>query len=679
MDNLSARHLLALPVIVAGGTLLVVLMVWPVPMTGPLLLVTAGLAATVVVLSGIEIKLGGVSLSPEIAAVVLGLLLLGPGAAAVAISVGSLFWAVRRKRTPLRIAFTPAQFVLAVGAFTLVYGALIGFEFGADVPARALDGDWSFGVRYLAAVSLGTLAYVLVNDSAILSYIRLESGEPVAARQVFTGEIAGSQTLLLFVLPILFGVAAIGPAALLFAVPILGAVWGGTTFARARMTAGGMPLVSRLTAFFAVVVGAVFTVVAVVVLGSVAGKLGTDAATADRELSALALRLGVAMLLLFAVLVVLLRRYVRSGIVEPLSRLGDALEQIAEGDADLTARLPEQGDAEISRLGTLFNRFADRLTEIVGTTASATRVVAAGVEDLSASGEQIAASAGSVAESVGDAVLRLEQERAEAEALHRLTSELRELNALVAVRMEEVARETRQVAGLAERNQEGIARSGSALLELREVVRESVSASAELIDAARQIQGAVSSIGEIAEQTNLLALNAAIEAARAGEHGRGFAVVADEVRKLADGSASAAARADELIRLLTRRIDRVMASMREGSGRAEGVESISRDSHEALQTIVEVIAAIVEQVGDVSRSVVRERAMVGEVDAQVSSLERLMEANAIMVTEVGATTEEQTASIEQMAHLTERIVGEVDRLEELVARFRLPEEGYAPK
>jgi len=489
---------------------------------------------------------------------------------------------------------------------------------------------------------------------------------------VFKGDVGGGVALLLFVLPLAFGTGAIGPAALLFAVPVLAAVWGGTTFARARMTEGGLPLETRLTAFFAVAVGTVFLVIAAVVLGTLMGRFS------EAEMSALALRLGAVTLLLFFGLLALLRRYVRRGLVEPLARVGDALERVAEGDADLTVRLPVAGDREISRLGLHFNRFADRLVEMVSTTARATRVVAAGVVEVAASGEQLAASAASVAESMADAVHRLDRERAEAESLHRLTSELAALNAQVSGQMEEVARETGEVVQLAERNREGVGRAGKALLELREVVRDSVAASGELIEAARRIQGIVSSIREIADQTNLLALNAAIEAARAGEHGRGFAVVAEEVRKLADGSAAAAAEANQLIGVLTARIDRVVASMRQGGEKAEGVERISRESQEALSTIVEVIGAVAGQVDGVSEAVRSERRMVGEVDAQVSGIERVVGENAAMVAEVGATTEEQTASVEQMSQLTQRMVEEVDRLEELVARFRLPEEALAP-
>jgi methyl-accepting chemotaxis protein len=677
MQQSPALRALALPVIAAGAALFGVFLAWPVPFSTALLLPTLGFTAAAWFLSKIEISLGGrISLSPEISAVVLAVLLYGPGVAAIAVGTASLYFAVVRRRAPLRRAYTPMQFVLAIGAFLLVYWAGVGLEFGPHVPGRAMDGDWGFGARYALAVVLGTVVYTLVNNTFIVSYIRLESGPgALDAKAVFLGDMAGGVALLVFVLPLAFGVGAIGTAALLFAFPVIAAVWGGATFARARMTSGGIPLETRLTAFFAIAVGTVFLVLAAVVLGTLMGS------ATEEELSALALRLGLATLVLFAGLLALLRRYVRQGLVAPLARLGDALEMVAEGDADLTVRLPVEGDREISRPGEHFNRFADRLVEIVSTTARATRVVADGVVDVSASGQELTASAGSVAESMADAVHRLDRERAEAEALHRLTSELAALNAQVTGQMEEVSRETGDVVQLAERNREGVARAGRALLELREVVRDSISASSELIDAARRIQGTVGSIREIADQTNLLALNAAIEAARAGEHGRGFAVVADEVRKLADGSAAAAAEASSLIAVLTARIDRVVEAMRAGGARAEGVDRISRESHEALQTIVAVIGKIAAQVDEASAAVGRERKLVGEVDSQVNVIERLVGENATMVAEVGATTEEQTASIEQMSQLTQRMVEEVDRLESLVARFRLPdtaEAGGAP-
>jgi methyl-accepting chemotaxis protein len=799
MSRPVALRALAYPTIAAGAALLVYFVFQPVPMTGAVLLAGVLFGGAAVALATIEISLGGkISLSPEISAVLLALLLYGPGAASIAVTMSSVSVCIRRRRSLLRTLYTPAQFILSVGIFTALYSWLYGPDFGARGAARALDGGAGSIASYVIAVLVGTAVYVVVNDTFVLSYITYDTGRgDLDLKMVFLGDVGGSVVLLLFGTLVAFGVGAFGPAALLFVVPVLGAVWGMITFLRARMTAGELSVSTRLAAFFAAAVGTVFLVLSAIVLGSfvrrytdalastqeafgrgvtlaledalrrgealdtspttreavdrlvegspnvayavvVAGgergvtvaerfapradtvrarirgdmagspeatdrrwelpggdllrvrevhlpvndprggragelRLGLDLAKAREDVSRLALLLGVTTLVMFGGLLWLLRRYADRGLVGPLTRVGGAIVNIAEGEADLSARLPVEGDREIAGLGTHFNRFVDRLVELVSTTARATNAVAGGAGEVAASCQELSASAGSVADSMADAVHRLDRERSEAEALHGLTRQLAELNARVAEQMGEVAREAGDVVRLAERNQEGVARAGDALLEVREVVRESVAASGELIDAARRIQGIVGSIRQIADQTNLLSLNAAIEAARAGEHGRGFAVVAEEVRKLADGSAGAAREANELIGVLTGRIDRVVRAMQKGGDRAEGVERISAESREALGSILDVIGRIARQVGEVSQAVMQERGMVGQVDRQVSVIERLVGENASMVTEVGAATEQQTASIDQMTELTQHMVLEVDTLQSLIARFRLPE------
>ncbi len=799
MNRFHSLRALAVLVLLTGGVLFATFVAWPVPVSQTVVQVALLCTLFALVLGSIEIPLGGgITLSPEIAAVVLALLLAGPGAAAVVVAVSSIWSAVRRRRPPLRIAYTAAQFIVCTGVFTGVYAMIAGLDFGAEVPARAL-GDGAFAVRYVLAAVLATAAYVAVNDALILAYVALESGrEGLNAYMVLLGDVGGSVALTLFVvLPLMFGVAAIGPAVLVFAFPVIGALWGLSVFARAHFGGEELSVAARLSALFTVAVASVFLLLSILVVsvfierytsaivraqqafgrgiilgledvlrrgetlrfspttaaslerlmaenpdlayatllelrgtqrrkilsrfservqsmgpqierdviarpgaverrwsradggglrvrdvrlpiqgvtGDAVGELhlGLDLGAISRDVQGLTLLLGLTTLALFGVLLFLLRRYAERGLVWPLTRVGHAIGRIAEGDADLSERLPVGGDREIAGLAINFNRFVDNMVGLVGTTARATHAVADGAAQVAVSGEELAASSSSVAHSMAGAVERLDRERSQAEALHRLTSGLAELNAEIAEQMLDVAREATEVVRLAERNRGEIGLAGDALLEIREVVRESASANTELIGATRHIEDVVQTIRSIADQTNLLALNAAIEAARAGEHGRGFAVVADEVRKLAEGSDAAAGRASELIRDVSRRIDRVVASMRTGGERVEGVERISTESREAFRSIIEVVERINAQMQRVSERVVRERAMVGEVDAQVTAIERLIGENVVTAAEVGAATQEQTASTEQMSMLAQEMVQEVQRLQSLVARFRLP-------
>ena len=401
--------------------------------------------------------------------------------------------------------------------------------------------------------------------------------------------------------------------------------------------------------------------------------VGIDMRAVEAENRDLALAIGTSSLLLFLVGLLVFRYYVRRGIVGPLTVAGEALRDIAEGDADLTRRLPERGDLEVAVLGEHFNRFIDNLAGIIAATARTTSSVVDGAQELAAGNEELAASASEVATSMEAAVIRFEQEHSEAEQLHALAGRLTALNREVAERAVQVRREADAVVGVVERSREDIGRAGTALLEVREVVQQSTEATAELVKASGQVGTLVQAISQLAEQTNLLALNAAIEAARAGEHGRGFAVVAAEMRKLADQSQGAARRAGELIGEVSERTNAVVASMRQGGERVGGVTTIADDSARALATMVEAIQGIDRSVQEISDRIVQERDIVASVDAQVRTIEQLVRENAATATEVGATTEEQTASTEGMAHVSQRLAEEAAELQQLVGRFRIPE------
>lgn len=801
MSRQTALRALALPVLLLGAALFVFFLVWPVPLLGMRLLLTLLFVGLTLALASIEISLGGrISLSPEIAAVILAILLVSPGAGAISVIASSTATGLRRKRSTLRIGYTVAQFVLSIGIFVLIYVALVGPEFGPLVPEQALQSGWGAVGRYTLAVALGTAAYVLLNDALILAYIRLESGEGLDTWAVIRGDVGGSLALLVLVIPAAFAVGAFGVVTVLFAVPILGVVWGSVVLARARLTQGSLSVTERLTAFFTASIGAVFVLLSAVVLSTfvdrytgavvraqaalgsglvgaieeatqpgeplrltpatasalrrlVAGspelayavlllpgeaglrpaaaelsaearpfgeriqqtllaepdreqrrwttdeaslsvrelrlpvgagsgaagelRLGLNLAAVERDVRSLAFLLGGITLVLFVLLLFLLRRYTERGLGEPLRHAGGALQRIAQGEADLTERLPTAGDRELVALGGYFNQFADKLVDIVSTTSHAAHAVAGGAENIAASSQQLAASAALVADSMGNAVTRLEQERGDAAELHRLTTGLRDLNAEVAERTLQATREAAAVVQTAEQSSDRIGGAGAALLEIRAAVRESASASAGLIQAARQIAEFTQNIRGIADQTNLLALNAAIEAARAGEHGRGFAVVAEEVRKLADQSATASARVGEMLDVVSRHSDQVARAMQAGESRVAGVERISTESREALESVVEAVRRIDAAMREVSERMVRERDIVARVDAQVSAIEYAIADNATAAAEVGAATEEQTASVDHMAELSQQMVEEARLLQHMVGRFRLPEQAGA--
>jgi len=326
-----------------------------------------------------------------------------------------------------------------------------------------------------------------------------------------------------------------------------------------------------------------------------------------------------------------------------LGGAASALGDIADKHGDLTSRLPERGGREIARLSAAFNHFVAKIQQAMLKVLDSTHQLSSASSRLSA-----------VAEQTRTSVLSQDRETvAMAESIKGLLASVQQV----------AASSGNAVAAAGQADEEaklGLQVVRSTIESIHSVAQEfgkAAEAIGELEDDSRNIGTILDTIKGIADQTNLLALNAAIEAARAGEQGRGFAVVADEVRKLAQSTQEATSRIQDMISRLQNKAVAAVEVMKEGSARVDASVGQAGRAGVSLEKITVAVASIRTMNNEIAQTAAAEADATSGINASVDNIGRLAR-------ETGAGVRDTDGAVADLAKL-------LVELQALVGQFKL--------
>jgi len=362
--------------------------------------------------------------------------------------------------------------------------------------------------------------------------------------------------------------------------------------------------------------------------------------------------------------------FITKMITKPLHSMVLICQELATGDFRDKPRKLIRKD-EIGQLADALVNMRDNLRTVFKQVNDSAEQVAASSEELTASAEQSAQAANQVAESISEVANGAEKQ---VHAINETSAVVEQMSAgiqQVATNTNLVAGRSAQAAETAKEGGKSVEKAVNQMTKIEQTVNNSSQVVATLGARSQEIGQIVDTISGIAGQTNLLALNAAIEAARAGEQGRGFAVVADEVRKLAEQSHDAAKKISTLIKEIQGDTDKAVVAMSEGTREVKIGTEVVTTAGQAFGEIAILVTEVSNQVKEISAAIQQMASGSQQIVSSVKEIDGLSKTAASEAQTVSAATEEQSASMEEIASSSQALANLAMDLREAVSKFQI--------
>ncbi|MFZ4536544.1 methyl-accepting chemotaxis protein [Propionivibrio sp.] len=368
------------------------------------------------------------------------------------------------------------------------------------------------------------------------------------------------------------------------------------------------------------------------VLGIVSMKVSLE--SVERVVASFRLKIALAAAAVSFLLLFVIYKFTRHFVTSPLNELSSSLKEIARGEGDLTRRLNVRGNDEIGQTANSFNEMMENFCRIIQQVRDSAIKVSSQSQELSASAQRVASGSQMQSERSVQAASAVENMESSISSISKST--------------ELVHQQSQESLKRAEEGNRVLLQLGREMDNVEQAVNLMSTSAAEFVRNAETINTITQEVKGIADQTNLLALNAAIEAARAGEAGRGFAVVADEVRKLAEQSAHSANKIGTITSVLAAQSISVKHAI------SEGLQNIA-SSHQTVSSVSDVLHSVNGSVGEVGRGLDaiasatdEQRRVSHEVVENIEAISRMAKQNNIAVAQTAVSVQALDALAQEL-------------------------------
>ncbi|TEU01491.1 MAG: methyl-accepting chemotaxis protein [Candidatus Stahlbacteria bacterium] len=334
----------------------------------------------------------------------------------------------------------------------------------------------------------------------------------------------------------------------------------------------------------------------------------------------------------------------------PLYDLKENLKQISEGKVNLGVRLSEDTlTTETNELASSFNRFVQSMQENRDFTKEVSERMSAQAEELAASSEQMSASYEEISSTMQQVALASDKQAAESQTASEMAQK-----ALRVVRQsldsaQETLKSSDTISLLSQKGEESAKEVRLAMDNVTNITHELEGVIQQIQKRSEEISNIIETVSEISKRTNVLSLNATIEASKAGESGRGFAVVAEEVRKLATQSAESARKISEILGEITSVIDSLIIKTQETIKEVNHGKETSLKSADFLKNIADEISHITKRIKEITIINKQGEEEVNTINEAIENIAAIAEENAASSEEVSAAIQQLSASIQELS------------------------------